>query len=224
MASKFKNWSYRLVIFLGPWLIRLICFSLRRRVINFEPTRKLLKEGKSVLYCLWHGRMLVPIFMHRNQKVVVMISRHADGEMIARIVSKLGYEAVRGSSKKGGREAYYDLLGRMKNGACGCMLPDGPTGPRHHFKPGTLMLAQQSESYLVATTFAAKGCWRLKSWDKFVIPKPFTRCVLVYSNPIQIPRDLSADEAETWRQNLENLMIEQVKQAESKAGHPENEA
>ncbi|MCX6639162.1 MAG: lysophospholipid acyltransferase family protein [bacterium] len=218
MPSKLKQRLVDLLIFLGPWLIRLICFTLRIRKVNFEPTLRLIQDRKSILYCLWHGRMFVPIFLHRRQGVVVMISRHADGEMIARIVTRLGYRTVRGSSKKGGREAFYDLLAHLKAGDCGCMLPDGPTGPRHYFKPGTLLLAQQSDAHFVATTFAARSCWRFKSWDKFVLPKPFARCVVVYSDPIEVPQVLSDEDAEDWRLKLETLMIDQVAQAEREIG------
>lgn len=200
---------------LGPWLILLIGWSLRIKRINAEPTDTLQRQHKPFIFCVWHGRMFVPIFQHRNQKIVPMISRHADGEMITRVVKKLGYGAVRGSSKKGGREAFHELLHHLQAGGIGAMLPDGPTGPRHHFKPGTLLLASRAGCPLIPITFAARSCWRFPSWDRFVIPKPFSRCVLVYGDPILVPDDLPEDEIEPWRKKLEDVMIALVRSAES---------
>lgn len=215
MPSPSKRILYRLLAWLGPWLIRLICFSLRISKVNNEPVEEILRRGESVLWCLWHGRMLVPMFYYRNNNVVVMISQHADGEMIARVVKKLGYKTVRGSSTRGGKEAFYELLGLLKEGHQGCMLPDGPTGPRHYFKAGTLFLAQQSQVPIIPITFAAKPCWRFKSWDQFVLPKPFAKAMLVYGDPIKVPAEITPDEVESWRNKLETTMVELVETAET---------
>jgi len=218
VPSKSKRLLYRLFEWVGPLVFLVIGHTVRIKKINSEPQEELLKEKKPVLYCLWHGRMFVPIFIHRRQNIVPMISQHADGEMIARIVRKLGYGAVRGSSTRGGKEAFHEMLRHLKSGGMAAMIPDGPKGPRLHFKPGTLYLAQQSECYLVPVTFASRPCWRFKSWDRFVVPKPFARCVVCYGDPIQIPRTLSQEEMESWRQKLETTMVDLVKSAEAHFG------
>jgi lysophospholipid acyltransferase (LPLAT)-like uncharacterized protein len=217
-----KRLFYRLLEWIGPCIIRLLGLSLRIKKINAEPVSKLMQEKKPILWCLWHGRMFLPLFVHSYQGVVVMISQHSDGEMIARVVEKLGLRTVRGSSTRGGKEAFYEMLTHLKDGGTAAMLPDGPTGPRHHFKPGTLFLAQQSGSFLVPITFAARPCWRFNnSWDRFVLPKPFARCALYYGDPLQIPEKIPPDEVETWRQKLETIMVNLVKSAEAHFGWTE---
>lgn len=163
MLPESKQLLHRLFVWAGPWIIRLLGLTLRIEKINAKAALKLLKEKKPILWCLWHGRMFLPMFVHRRQNNVVMISQHADGEMIAHVVQKLGYGTVRGSSTRGGKEAFYQLLAHLKTGGSAAMIPDGPTGPRHYFKPGTLHLAQQSQSFFVPITFAARPCWRFNS-------------------------------------------------------------
>jgi hypothetical protein len=218
VPRKSKKLVLKLAQWLGPWLIRLLGWSLRIKTVNAAPVETLLKEGKPFLFSLWHGHMLVPIYHHRNQGIVPMISQHGDGEMIARIVKRLGYGAVRGSSKRGGREAFHELLNHLQEGGVGAMLPDGPTGPRYHLKPGTLLLASRAGCPLVPITFAAKKCWRLNSWDRFIVPKPFSRCVIVYGDPIEIPAELSEEEVEIHRAGVEKKMMELVRSAEVEYG------
>ena len=218
MPIRLKRLRYRLFEWLGPLLLLTIGHAVRIKKFNSEPQERLLKEKKPILYVLWHGRMLIPIFVHRRQNIVPMISQHADGEMITKIVKKLGYGAVRGSSTRGGKEAFHEMLGHLKSGGMAAMLPDGPKGPRLHFKPGTLYLAQQSGCPLVPITFAARPCWRFNSWDQFLVPMPFARCVVCYGDPIQIPKTLTQEEVEIWRQKLEATMLDLVKSAEAHFG------
>ena len=100
MPRRSKKILQRLVEWLGPWLILLIGYTLRIRRVNYEPARSLAEQKKPHLFSLWHGRMFLPMFVHRNQGIVPMISQHADGEMITRVVKKLGYGSVRGSSSQ----------------------------------------------------------------------------------------------------------------------------
>ncbi|MFH1862269.1 MAG: lysophospholipid acyltransferase family protein [bacterium] len=223
MPKRSKWFLYRLFEILGPWIIRLLRLTLRVERVNFEPVQKLLQGGKPLLWCLWHGRMYLPMLEHSKRGIAVMISLHADGEMIARVAKKLGYRTVRGSSTRGGKEAFYEMLDYLNGGCQGAMLPDGPTGPRHYFKPGTLFLAQRSQAYLIPITFAAKPCWRFHSWDRFVLPKPFAHCALYYGTPIQIPEVIPQAEVEAWRLKLEQMMIELVNAAETHLGYEHKE-
>jgi lysophospholipid acyltransferase (LPLAT)-like uncharacterized protein len=218
MPRKSKKIIYRLVEWLGPWLILLIGYTLRIRRVNYEPVKQLVNEKKPHLFSLWHGRMFVPMFVHRQQGIIPMISQHADGEMITRVVKKLGYGSVRGSSTRRGKEAFHELVDHLKSEGVGAMLPDGPTGPRHHFKPGTLFIASKADCPLVPVTFAAKSCWRVGSWDRFVVPKPFSKCVIFYGDPVEIPPQIPEDEMEQWRFKLEEIMVGLVKSAEAVFG------
>ncbi|TKJ42501.1 hypothetical protein CEE37_02105 [candidate division LCP-89 bacterium B3_LCP] len=224
MSGTSKKIIYRLAILLGPWLIRLVGFTLRIQKINPDPVRRLSEAKDPFILCFWHGRMFLTVFLHRNQGVVAMISQHEDGEMIARIAGKLGWRAIRGSSSRGGREALFQMLSHLKNGGAAAMLPDGPTGPRRQFKKGTLFLAQKSGVPLIPITFAAEKCWRFNSWDRFVLPKPFSRCVFIYHDPILIPDELKGDELDLWCKKLQSIMNDQVNEAEEYFGRADDEA
>lgn len=223
MPFNSKRFIQRLFEWFGPIILLFWGRTLRVEKVNSQKTDELIRQQKPFLYCLWHGRMFLPLYYHRRRGVVVMISRHADGEMIARVVKKLGYGTVRGSSTKGGQEAFYEMLAHLKKGGVAAMLPDGPTGPRMGFKAGTLYLAQHSGCAMIPITFAARPCWRLKSWDRFVIPKPFARCSLVLGDPINVPADIPEDQMEDWRKKLEEVMVDLVRKAESLYGGTEQD-
>jgi len=218
MPKRSRKILYRLIEWIGPWVIRLIGYSLRVQRVNFEKADELHRQRLPYLFCVWHGRLFLPVFWNRHRGIVAMVSQHADGEVISRIVKKFGYGTVRGSSTRGGKEAFYQLLAHLKSGGAGAMIPDGPTGPRYKLKAGTIMLAQQAGCPIIPITFAAKSCWRLKSWDRMVLPKPFARAVILYGDPILLPPELDSAELEAWRQKIEKIMLDQVREAEERLG------
>ncbi len=175
---------------------------------------QLIRENKNYIYALWHGRIIVPIFVNRNEKICPMVSLHADGEMIAQTMQRLGFNPVRGSSTRGGKKAFHDMVNTIKQGVVGAMIPDGPTGPRHKFKPGTLYLAQQAEAYLIPTTFSANRKFVFKSWDRFVLPKPFSKNLMLYGKPLKVPKNISAKSLALLRADFEQQMINLERQAD----------
>ena len=219
MVKRSKRIIYWLLEWIGPWVIRFIGYSLRVERVNAQAAEELHRAGGPYILCTWHGRLFLPVFWNRHRGIVAMVSQHADGEVISRIVKKFGYGAVRGSSTRGGKEAFYQLLAHLKNGGIGAMIPDGPTGPRYVLKAGTILLAQQADCPLMPLTFAAKPCWRLRSWDHMVLPMPFSRAVLYYGDPIKIPADLNSSELEGQRQKVEQAMRDLIIAAETHLGH-----
>jgi len=214
-----KNKSMQKIIFflatkLGSLFIKALGKSIRVTVVNKEYRDALYKENARILFVLWHGRMFMPIFCHRNQGITAMVSQHADGEMIAQTVHKLGYRTVRGSSSRGGNEAFHNMVSVLKTGAPCAIIPDGPQGPRHKLKPGALYISQQSDAYLCPITFASMRRKEFRSWDRFYLPAPFTNSVLVYGEPMRVPQNISAEEMEIIRQNFEARMIDLEKQAD----------
>ena len=139
-----------------------------------------------------------------------MVSEHQDGELIARIIHKLGNKTARGSSTRGGRKAFVEMVQSLRNGGTGAMLPDGPTGPRHVFKPGTILLAQRAQIPMLHITFGSYPAWILRSWDRFTIPKPFSKSVLFIGEPIWVEKGLKGAEFEALRKKIEIQMIEEV--------------
>ncbi len=224
MPKRAKRIIYGLLEWIGPWVIRLIGYSLRVERVVPQAVAELRRAGGPYVLCSWHGRLFLPVFWNRGRGIVAMVSQHADGEVISRIVKKFGYGTVRGSSTRGGKEAFYQLLAHLKNGGIGAMIPDGPTGPRYELKAGTLLLAQQAACPLIPLTFAAKSCWRLKTWDRMILPKPFSRAVLYYGDPINIPADLNSVELEAKRQHVEQAMRDLVSAAEAHLGHAFNQS
>jgi len=135
-----------------------------------------------------------------------MVSEHADGELIARTIHRLGYTTVRGSSTRGGVKAFVQLLTQVKKGVIGCILPDGPRGPRHYLKPGVVLLASRSQRPLLPVTFAAAKPIVLKSWDRFTLWQPFNKLCAIYGEPITVPAGLEEAGIEKWRAIVQERM------------------
>ena len=198
----------RWAIALGSWLLRGLGLTWRIRVTHGGPALAALRRQRQpVVFALWHGDMLPLLYQHRNEGVAVLISEHRDGEVIAQIARRLGFQTVRGSSSRGASRA---LVGLVKTLASGCdvaVTPDGPRGPAHSFAPGALIAAQRAAAPIIACGVDARRAWRLRSWDRFCIPKPFTRIKIAYADPTwPTGGDARAASAETPR--FQALMAE----------------
>ena len=209
--DKFKIF---LASLLGWLLIQGLGRLTRIRQIGRENYRKLEERGENYILTLWHGRMLLSIFAQRRRGVVSMVSQHVDGEIIARTVEMLGYRTVRGSSTHSGGKALREMVKIMKNGVPGSMFPDGPKGPRGEFKQGTITLAQLSGAHIVPMTHAASKAWIMRSWDRFMIAKPFSRVVVAYGEPVKIPRKLDETQMEELKADLTKRMNRLINEAE----------
>jgi len=191
------------------WLVILaLCRLTRIRFDGREHFERLRQAKQPFIYCIWHGKILIPIFVHRYENIHAMVSEHMDGEMIAQTLHRLGNATVRGSSTRGGGRAMIAMIRALKSGKVGAIMPDGPKGPRHEFKPGAIAIAQRAQAYLLPLTFASTRCWRLKSWDQFTIPKPFSTTFAVYGEPMLIPELAKGDEFEALRREGERRMRE----------------
>ncbi len=149
------------------------------------------------IVAFWHGRMFLLPFALRefSDKVAILISRHRDGELIAKIVERLGFKTVRGSTGrgKGGERAFLQMLKLLKKGYCVAITPDGPKGPKEKVKPGVVKLSLTSGVPIYPLTFACSSCFTLNSWDRFKIPKPFSKCKVLLGNPLK-PENFSDEE------------------------------
>jgi len=191
--------------YLGPMLIRLIGLLCRYRVDGEEHLVNAHKEG-GVIMAMWHGRMNLPLYHLRNRKITALVSRSWDGEVITRIIKRLGYLTRRGSPREGGREGFIEMLRDLRNGKLVAIFPDGPTGPRHSLHDGVVHLARLSGCPIVPFSFAAKPAWRLKSWDKHMIPKPFSRGLIMFHEPFTLPRKIESDQMDKYRK----LVIQRI--------------
>jgi lysophospholipid acyltransferase (LPLAT)-like uncharacterized protein len=177
-APRGVTWPVRI----GVPLIRLLAATWRMRTTGAEALVALRAARQPLVFTLWHGDMLPLLWQHRRQGVAVLISEHRDGEIIARIATALGYRTVRGSTFRGADRALAGVLRELKAGHEVAITPDGPRGPARQFAPGALVAAQRAGAPVVAVGMAATRAWRLRSWDGFVIPKPFARVTIAYAS------------------------------------------
>jgi lysophospholipid acyltransferase (LPLAT)-like uncharacterized protein len=170
----------RWIVRIGAFALRMLAKTWRIRVIGDEGLNAERSARRPVIFVLWHGQMLPLLYQHRNQAVRVLISEHRDGELVARTAIALGFGTVRGSSTRGSGRALLGLVREVEAGKDIAVTPDGPRGPAKSFAPGALIVAQRTGARLVPITAVAKSAWHLKSWDRFMIPKPFARVVISY--------------------------------------------
>ncbi len=137
-----------------------------------------------VVLALWHGELLPLLWGMRGRGYAPLISTHADGEVIARIVKSLGFVPIRGSSSRGGARALIEATRRLSEGVTVAFTTDGPRGPRRRSAPGAAAAAARGGVPLVPLGAAVDRAWRLRSWDRFVIPKPFARVVVRIGAPV----------------------------------------
>ena len=226
-----RNWVARLLPPLATLLIRLLSLTLRYRIHVAEETRKIFQAGKPVLFAFWHGRMIImPPVYHKvcgkgGKDAWIMVSRHWDGELIARTVKPFRILSARGSTTRGGREALHELIEKARLGHTIGITPDGPKGPLYTVQPGVVRIAQLTGTPIVSLTWAARPRWVASSWDRFQIPVPFARVSVFFDAPYYAPQSETEEELEACRVRLEarlgevtDRMEAEVKTADEQGG------
>lgn len=173
-----------------------------------------LRAERRCLAAFWHGRLAMTPFLWRAMldaagldratPACALISHHGDGALIADTVGRLGIAAVRGSTARGGREAFWAMRRRFRQGATIAIAVDGPRGPRGRVQAGIVELARSTGEAILPLTFAARPSLTFRSWDGFVLPLPFARGVLAWGAPLRVPR--SAPLVEPCRGELERAL------------------
>jgi len=170
----------------GYYAIRALAATWRLRVVHREPVDALRARGEPLVFAFWHGQMLPLLYQHRDEGVAILISAHRDGELIARVAHRFGFRTVRGSTSRGGGRALLGLVRELEQGREVAVTPDGPRGPAERFAPGALVAAQRAGAHIVPVAATAHAAWRLKSWDRFMIPEPFARVSVAYGPPTRV--------------------------------------
>jgi lysophospholipid acyltransferase (LPLAT)-like uncharacterized protein len=185
------------IVPLGAIVIRLLASTWRVRVLNPEAVAGLRAANAPYVFACWHGQMLPLLWAHRGQGIAILVSEHRDGEIITRIARTIGFHAVRGSTSRGGGRALLGLVAELQRGRPVAVTPDGPRGPAGSFAPGALVAAQRAGVPVLTVGAYASSFWQLKSWDRFLIPKPFARVSVAYGGPEIVggesPRDAAAE-------------------------------
>src|SRR6266513_2257210 len=203
-ASEKFPWSSKAALLLGRGVLHLLGRTWRFRVVNGGPVGE-LRGREGFIFSLWHGHLLPLLWYHRNEGVLVLISEHRDGELVARAATSLGFGLIRGSTTRGAERALISLARELKAGREVAITPDGPRGPAETFAPGALVAAQRSDSFILPVAISADRAWRLRSWDRFVIPKPFARVTIAYATPTKVSATTSraaADEGPRFERLL----------------------
>ncbi len=198
-------------------LICLIYKSMRVTFIGQEAYKDLVTTESGVIGVFWHGRMLLMPFLYPGHSISILISAHRDGEIIANVMKRFGYGLVRGSSKSGGSAALRGILKLLKNGHDIGITPDGPRGPAEIVTAGVAEVARLSGKYIIPTAYSAKPCIRAASWDRFMIPLPFSRVVLYAGTPLRYEE---GEDMESFRYRIEAAMKETTDAADRFVSSP----
>ena len=191
---------------LGSQFVKTWMGTLPIEIYGHETLLQRARQGGNSLFTFWHAHMLIPAYTHRGRQVYVLVSRHRDGEAIARVVQKLGHGVVRGSTTHGGAASILALVERARQGYDLAITPDGPRGPRQRMQPGAVYLAQKSGLPLFPVGIATARKWQLNSWDRFEIPKWRSPVVFLIGQAIRVPPDSSQEGLEAIRQSAEHQM------------------
>jgi lysophospholipid acyltransferase (LPLAT)-like uncharacterized protein len=185
----------------GHAYIRFVRTTMRLEYRNREVLDRVRREHGRYMLVFWHSRFVMMPYSYPGKGLVVLVSEHRDGRMIADLLERFGLDIARGSSTRGGSAGLRQLLRFVKSGHDAGVTPDGPRGPRRRFKVGAIVAAKLSRLPLVPVAFSARPARRVGSWDRTLVPFPFGRGLFVYGEPRIVPRD--ADEA-----TIEELRLE----------------
>lgn len=174
------------------------------------------RAGENLIFVFWHGHLLPLVHYHRGEGIVVLVSEHADGEYVTRIIERHGFRTARGSSTRGGSRGLRQLVRAAREGRDLAITPDGPRGPARVFKPGALVAAQLTGLPVVPAGVAASSAWHFDSWDSFMVPRPLARIRIVYGEPVWVERGLDDHAVEA----LADRLGERMRDLETQAAAP----
>jgi len=208
--------SQRVVLAIVPrivWaLLWMVGFTWRYEVIAEEGVTPVLfgQKAGGEIYCFWHQCVLPCTLYFRRTNAVILISRSFDGELITRILRMFGFDAVRGSSSRAGREGLLGLKRVTESGRPAIFTADGPRGPIYQAKMGPVKLAQMTGARIGVFHLQPERAWVMNSWDRFLVPKPFTRIVVSWAKGLTVPAEISEGDLEPKRAEL-NAAIERAR-------------
>lgn len=204
--------SSRLLGYLAAFLMKAWSLTLRCEVNGMKGFADLMIAERPVIFALWHNRIFTmpPIWRKtggKGRNSVVLTSASKDGTVLATAMQLFGLGAIRGSSSRRAVSALIGMKKALADGFDVCVTPDGPRGPRYSVQPGVIKIAQATETAIIPIHIRYGSAWRLKTWDRFVIPKPFSRVQITFDKPHHIPKDLSPEEFEIARIALEKCLV-----------------
>ena len=212
---KLDSWRARVLIVLGLGLYRLWARTLRLQVEDPNDVVAFVRN-QPVIFAIWHNRLLMlprvfdPCFPTRQSFGLISASR--DGDLVSILIERSGYGTIRGSSSRKGVSALRQLVDTLAGGSNVLFTPDGPRGPVYEASQGVVFLAQKTGAPVVPIHMEYSSCWRLKSWDRFIVPRPFARLRAIFGMPLRIPKTQTPEEFEAERMRLQNAIMDLVEQ------------
>jgi len=186
-----------IISLIGIMYILLTYYTSRITFSNQSKIESLSKNNENFIYAFWHDQLLMCPFTWKNDlDILVLISKHKDGDIISKVISYLGFKTIRGSTNKpgkiknkGGFIAAKKILSSLKNNMCVGIAPDGPRGPRHEVADGIINIARMSNKKIIPVALGFKSKWTLNTWDKFIVPKFFSSMKVSWGEPIEIQEE-----------------------------------
>jgi lysophospholipid acyltransferase (LPLAT)-like uncharacterized protein len=196
-------------IWFAYYLIKVYSSTFRLTVENEAQWKTLLDQGTPVLLCAWHQQFFAAILhfkQYAKYRPGLMISRSRDGDLISGVANRVGWLTPRGSSSRGGKDAMNAMIAHLKKHGFGAHILDGPTGPMGKIKPGIIRMAHAAEARVVPFYITADHAWFFNSWDRFMLPRPFSRVCITFGAPVHLEPVKTADTFEQQRQDMESLL------------------
>lgn len=210
---KIEGWKARWLIAFGVHLLKLLGRTLRYEI---DDRARIVGQpvGRNYIGALWHNRLLIfPLVLRRffpNRRGAALISASRDGDLLSDAIHSFDYDVIRGSSSKLGASALLQLSDVLAGGGDVVITPDGPRGPAYELGPGIVFLAQKAGRDILPINMEYSSCWRVKSWDRFIIPKPFSKVRIIIAPPESVQSTSNDQEFEAERLRLQSAMMSLV--------------
>lgn len=211
-----KTTGLKTVSLAGSCLLRAWMDTLDSKVIYHDTVvdAAFQTDGQKRIYIFWHENLVWPLYYRKNCNISMLLSQHRDADVLEQVARIFGFGCVRGSTNRGGRAALREMMSAAQQQHL-TITPDGPQGPRRTLAGGAIYLASKLQMPIVLLGIGFDRPWRLNSWDRFAVPRPFSRARVISSQDIWIPDNLCRDELEFHRQSVENRLTSLSDEAES---------
>jgi hypothetical protein len=192
------------------YFVQIYSATFRLRIVNEKKWQDLFKQGQPILLCAWHQQFFSAIRHFKTYKKFtpgIMISQSRDGELISGVANRVGWRTLRGSSSRGGKKAMDGMIEHLKIHGLGAHILDGPTGPIGKVKAGVIKMAQETNALVVPFYTHADKAWFFNSWDKFMLPKPFSKVTITFGDEMRLTPDGTSADFQARQQFLETTML-----------------
>jgi len=214
----FKRLRKRLVTAIGPWLacwvIRILGWTMRFVDLGEEIPRAFREKGVTVIGAFWHGRLLMMPLAYRGKKLGFLVSPHRDGQVVGKALQRFGFLPILGSSYRKGFSGFKNMIKAQRDGWDIAIVPDGPRGPRCKAQMGIIELAKLTGRPIIPLTFSASKKKVFNTWDRFLLPYPFSRGVFIYGEPVTVDPRGDRIHLEEKRDLLERRLNELTERAD----------